>query len=60
MTGDIACSDLSVANDDVLGNNMTITVSLEIPENVTGVTAESNTTFSLFFIDNDGRATLLV
>ncbi|XP_064385332.1 uncharacterized protein LOC135334155 isoform X5 [Halichondria panicea] len=54
VTGDIACSDLSVANDDLLGNNMTITVPLEIPENVTGVTAESNTTFSLFFIDNDG------
>lgn len=50
-----ACGDLSVADDNVFGNSVTVTIPLKIGENVTGVTIERNTDFSLFIIDNDGK-----
>ena len=50
-----ACGDLSVSDDNVFGNSVTVTIPLKIGENVTGVTIERNTDFSLFIIDNDGK-----
>ncbi len=49
------CGTLSAAEDNLRENGATVTVPLEIPGNVTGVSAVGNTAFSLTFLDNDGK-----
>ncbi|XP_064407551.1 uncharacterized protein LOC135352313 [Halichondria panicea] len=54
VAGDVVCGTLSAAEDNLRENGATVTVPLEIPGNVTGVSAVGNTAFSLTFLDNDG------
>ncbi len=55
VAGDLVCSALSAAEDDLRKNDRTLTIPLEIPVNVTGVSAVRNTAISLFLMDNDGK-----
>ena len=55
VAGDLVCSDVSAAEDDIRENDATLTVPLDIPGTVTGVAAVRNTAYSLTFLDNDGK-----
>ncbi len=55
VAGSVVTGELTVSNDNLHENNFTVSLPLEIPGDVSGVTAVRNNAIDLFFIDNDGR-----
>ena len=58
--GNTSCVDVSVMDDEVFNGNQTITLELELPQNLTDVVMLRMSTAYLLVVDNDGMSAIKI